>query len=694
MAQTKTTIPSTPHDKKLRFGLMAKMLLLTVIPIVIVLIITGIFLLAQVQGMMHDLKKDDIDSQGKAAAQNIEIYFTPYFTAAELIAGNEYVQNLATKAYSSTTPSAFQKDKANMDTTIAALQNATMNLSNGVSIFISVETYNQVLFSDGSYYDDSLGVDVKDRPWYGMVKENPNEISVTGAYVDTVTGGLVVTISTGIYNGNTLVGVVGMDISLDSLVKELSDIAIGETGYLTVYDSDDMLLYHPDSSLQMTPISDIGYSDNMFDALSVDGDSHAMEYTRVGIDYCGSVTYSESTGWHILACMPYAEFNQEVSLAKNIVNASFAVCIVVLFAIIVLVSLAITVPIKTLNDAVGKLAEGNLDVDIKSTSKNEIGQLADSVERLVERLKAYILYITEVSDILDEVGNGNLSFDLTQDYVGEFAPLKRALLNIQTNLNQTMYHIADSASHVDSSTNQIASASQALAQGATEQASAVQELSATIQDLTVTSQDEAQRATKLSQGVAFMGNQLEDSNRQMQNLRTAMEDISTQSSEIAKIIKTIEDIAFQTNILALNAAVEAARAGTAGKGFAVVADEVRSLAAKSAEAAKSITDLINTSLAAIANGSSLANETAASLAEVAQNVESVVVAVQQFASRYQEQTGSLNEISNGIEQISSVVQNNSATAEESAASSEELAGQSHIMKQMVDKFTLDPRFHI
>ena len=247
---------------------------------------------------------------------------------------------------------------------------------------------------------------------------------------------------------------------------------------------------------------------------------------------------------------------------------------------------------------------------------------------------------------------------------------------------------------MDSSTNQIASASQALAQGATEQASAVQELSATIQDLTVTSQGEAQRATKLSQGVAIMGNQLEDSNRQMQTLRSAMEDISTQSSEIAKIIKTIEDIAFQTNILALNAAVEAARAGTAGKGFAVVADEVRSLAAKSAEAAKSITDLINTSLAAIANGSSLANETAASLAQVAQNVESVVVAVQQFASRYQEQTGSLNEISNGIEQISSVVQNNSATAEESAASSEELAGQSHIMKQMVDKFTLDPRFHI
>ena len=693
MAQTNTTIPNTPHNKKLHFGLMAKMLLLTVIPIIIVLIITGIFLLSQVKGMMHDLKKGDIDSQGQAAASSIDLYFTPFFTAAETIADTDCIQTLLKKAYTGATSFGFQQDATGMADALAVMQTSTSNLDTSLqTIFIAGVTNNQYLLADGTYSDNTIVV--VDRPWCKMLLETPNTVIVTPAYVDVITNGLVVTAAAGVYDGNTLIGVVGMDISLDALVKELADIAIGETGYLTVYDNDDMLLYHPDSSLQMTPMTNIGYSDNMFNALSNDGNSHAMEYTRVGIEYCGSVTYSQLTGWHILSCMPYAEFNQEVSLAKNIVNGSFAVCLIVLFIIIVLVSMAITVPIKTLNDAVGKLAEGNLDVEIKATSKNEIGQLANSVERLVERLKTYILYITEVSNVLGEVGHGNLSFDLTQDYVGEFAPLKRALLDIQTNLNQTLYRIADSASHVDSSTNQIASASQALAQGATEQASAVQELSATIQDLTVASQEEAQRATKLSQGVSFMGNQLDDSNRQMQTLRSAMENISTQSSEIAKIIKTIEDIAFQTNILALNAAVEAARAGTAGKGFAVVADEVRSLAAKSAEAAKSITDLINTSLNAIANGSSLANGTAASLAEVAQNVESVVVAVQEFASRYQEQTGSLHEISNGIEQISSVVQNNSATAEESAASSEELAGQSHIMKQMVDKFTLDPRFHI
>ena len=164
-----------------------------------------------------------------------------------------------------------------------------------------------------------------------------------------------------------------------------------------MYDSAGAILYHPDSSLQMTLMTDVGYSNNMLTALSANAFAHAMEYTRKGIEYCGSVRYIESTGWKILACMPYEEFNHEVGIARNIVNASFGLCIVILSAIIVLVALAIITPIKVLNTAVGKLAEGDLDVEINAKSQNEIGQLADSVVRLVDRLKTYILYINEIS---------------------------------------------------------------------------------------------------------------------------------------------------------------------------------------------------------------------------------------------------------------------------------------------------------
>ena len=196
MARKQTTKNSgTPTEKKTKFGLMAKMLLLTVVPIVVILITIGIILLYQVQVMLHDLKKDDIDAQGNAAALSVETYFSPYFTAAEMLAQNESIKSLSTNAYNSNTSSAFLKNQETMDATIEALANASSALGNGVSIFISVETNNQVMFSDGSYYDNSLGIDVNTRAWYQLAKENPNQSCVTAAYVDTVTGGLVVTVS-------------------------------------------------------------------------------------------------------------------------------------------------------------------------------------------------------------------------------------------------------------------------------------------------------------------------------------------------------------------------------------------------------------------------------------------------------------------------------------------------------------------
>ena len=691
MVHTHTATPSHPNGrKKIQFGLMARMLVFTVVPTMIALTLVGIILLLQVRDIIHDLKKQEIDAQGMAASNQVDIYFEPYFTAAKVIAELDCVNDIVMQAQRGGTSFRFQNSDLFNEVVLATQKSASV-LDDGLqSVFVAGVANSQYMTSDGTFTDSSFVI--TERPWFKLVQSHPHEVILSGAYTDAMTGDLVVTAATGIYHDETLIGAIGCDITLNGLIDELSDITIGETGYLTVFDSDGVTLYHPDNSLQMIPLSNMDYSSNILSALSSDTTSQAMEFTLRDAAFCGSATYSASTGWHVLATIPEQEFNQEMTTAKGIVNTGFGICGVILVIIIVLVSLAITIPVRTLNTAVGKLAEGNLDVSIQSSSNNEIGQLASSVTQLVDRLKTYILYINEVSGVLDQIGNGNLTFQLQQDYIGEFAPLKTALLEIRKNLTSTMYRITDSATQVDSSTGQIASASQALAQGATEQASTIEELSAAIQELAGRSQEESRRAMHLSQGVATMGNQLSNSNDQMQQLRLAMDDITTQSSEIAKIIKTIEDIAFQTNILALNAAVEAARAGAAGKGFAVVADEVRSLAGKSADAAQSITGLITSSIEAVHGGSNLTNETADSLAVVAKNVTEVVSAVEQFASRYQEQTVSLDKISTGIEQISSVVQNNSATAEETAASSQELSAQARLMKQLTDQFILDPSF--
>ena len=679
--------------KKRKAGLMAKMLLLTVIPIFLILSIVGTILLSQIKTMVEEQKKLEIDAQSEAAAQRIDGFFQPFFTTARVVAGVDSVYELVMEAERSGTSFRFE-NSARFNDAIQELVNAASELDSCLqSVWVGGVKNSQIAASDGS--GTPVGFVISERPWYQMVEANPGQVILTGAYEDYTTGSLIVTAAVGIYKNGTdgLIGIIGMDIKLDPLLEDLSSISIGDTGYLTVYDSDDNVLYHNDSSLILTNVADVGYSDNMLQMLNGHATAHAVEYSRAGNDYCGAVNYIEDTHWQILGCMPEKEFHKETNTAKAIVNAGFGASGVLLALIVFAIASGIVGPIKKLNNVVGQLAEGNLDVDVSVRDNNEIGELAGNITRLVDRLKTYILYIDEVSGVLEEVGQGNLTFELKQDYVGEFAPLKAALGDIQRNLSHTMYRIVDAAAQVDNSTNQIASASQALAQGATEQASTVEELSAAVHELSGLSVQESERALNLSRGVSTLGEQLGSSNQQMQQMLVAMEDIAKQSADIEKIIKTIEDIAFQTNILALNAAVEAARAGAAGKGFAVVADEVRNLAAKSDEAAKSVTALIQSSIEAVSRGSKLANETADSVGQVATNVMEVVDAVAEFSARYQQQTASLGEISNGIEQISAVVQNNSATAEESAASSEELSGQAHMMRDLTNQFVLDETFH-
>ena len=367
-----------------------------------------------------------------------------------------------------------------------------------------------------------------------------------------------------------------------------------------------------------------------------------------------------------------------------------AIILVGVFFSFVIIRL-IKTPISEIQNAAIKMAEGDLDVKISYTSEDELGVLAVQVDKLIRKLQ---LIIEDENQFLAKMAEGDFTVDSTcgEAYTGGFYPLLVSFRGIADKLNDTMLQISQSSAQVAGGADQVSNGAQALAQGAAEQASSVQELAATIDEISNKVNQNADSARQASKAADCVSVKMNVSKEKMQQMTYAMGDISRCSSEIRKIMKIIEDIAFQTNILALNAAVEAARAGVAGKGFAVVADEVRNLANKSTEASENIAALIENSLQAIENGTQIADDTAQSLIQTVNDVNEMAGIIEQISEASGDQADSIAQLTVGIDQISNVVQTNSATAEESAAASEELSSQSQLMKNLVGRFQLKRGF--
>jgi Methyl-accepting chemotaxis protein len=342
-------------------------------------------------------------------------------------------------------------------------------------------------------------------------------------------------------------------------------------------------------------------------------------------------------------------------------------------------------PINEASETLKELAEGNLNTIMIGDYQGDHAIIKKDMNQTIANLKRYV---GEITSMLEEISQGNLDQEITSSYTGDFRAIKAALNGISSSLSSTMAEIDVAAVQVEMGARQISDGGQALAQGTTEQASSIQELTASIEEVADETKQNALRANDANELAVRVRKNAEVGNSQMTKMIIAMGDIDESSKSISKIIKVIDDIAFQTNILALNAAVEAARAGQHGKGFAVVAEEVRTLAARSAEAAKETTGLIEGSIEKVGVGTKIADETAESLKEILNEIEKVTSLVGNIARASNDQASEIAQITQGIEQVSQVVQTNSATAEESAAASEELSGQAEMLKQMVGVFKL------
>ena len=547
------------------------------------------------------------------------------------------------------------------------------------------------IYSDGIGID---GTDYSDREYFKAAMNGKNLVS--DPLISKKTGKLTIIVAAPLWKdgiaGGTPIGCVYVVPDEEFLNDIVRSITYGENGSAFILSDDGVLIAEKDTENVKSMIN-LNDTDPKVAELAQKMSAGESGSCRVDVlgdkKFIGYAPISGSNGWSIAVFGPVSEHLRSA-------QTTIVLCIIILAAVAAVSGILAAVmgkkigdPIKKCTDRILLLSKGDISSDVpRIKSDDETMLLANATETVVNSLNSII---RDIGRIVESMSGGDLTVDTeigSNLYIGDYSQLLHDLDLIKNNLSSTMENISNAADQVSSGSDQVSAGAQALSQGATEQAAEIENLSERIHDISeqiTVNSDNCDKARDLMKTTA---GSVENANSDMTRLTEAMNNIDETSHQISNIIKTIEDIAFQTNILALNAAVEAARAGEAGKGFAVVADEVRNLASKSAEAAGGTEALIAKTVEAVRNGTEITSETAKSMLEVAELTEKVEALVLGIADASDSQSEVIEHISTSIEQISNVVQTNSATAEESAASAEELSSQATLLNDLMGKFTI------
>lgn len=536
----------------------------------------------------------------------------------------------------------------------------------------------------GDGWEAEAGYDPTQNEYY--IKPQSMDLYISAPYVDVTTHQFVITISMPLEINGKFYGVLARDVSIAAIQEILHSYEEENGSYLYLLDTQGSILMHINeayetNSSQLVTVSDIGISSMQ----------EAIDQTIVAKDYDDEKKYfyaaqEPESGWVVGISYPQKAVRQDIMTQVLGSLIFFVIAIVVGLFVLTSIMRKKFAPIYDVTQAAKQLEYGNFDIDLHVDSKDELGDLARSFQDTGSYLRNVI---KEISNILQELSKGNLTVKTTLEYRGEFVTVETAIHHIIRQMNEVMYNIEMAGQQVSSGAAQVADNAQHLSENSMTQAAHVESIFEDMRRVKEAVEENTQRTVTTETVTMDVSKQLEESKSRMSEMMQEMSKIKQSSSEIGKIIKTIEDIAFQTNILALNAAVEAARAGAAGKGFAVVADEVRALANKSAVAAQNTTALIQTSIDTVDRGVEVAHQTEKSLLEAVEFANQVVEQTQAIAETSQEQSNNIDHITQTISDFSDAIQTNTATAEENAATSEEMAGQAQMLRELLERFVLD-----
>lgn len=613
----------------------------------------------------------------KNISTNIETKFEQYVTAVEILSENSSIIQIMSES----TKANPMLSHSNTDNILRELSDIVDNFGGDVEIIALVDADQDAYLMHNGSASPANGT-ITDRTYYGAISQN--KTIITDPYIHSTTGTRVVSVAAPVRsNDGQVLGCITLNLPTSFLSGLIS--TIGTTGSTWVMDGNHNVLAHENSSFIGESYTTVGVSGSEFSSELGNPTGNLIEYDRNGVERTGSVGVIPSLGWILVAGIDTTEFKEDTVTMGWMLTIIQVGC-----ALIALLFCAFTVykalrPLKELNLAMLEMSKGNLKQALFHQGDDEIGELCDNLRTTMTNLD---IYIGEIQENLDAFGAGDFTRQNKLVFLGDFLAIQTSTDHFKELITTTLHSLKSTVDLVSSGSDYVASGSQSLAEGSAKQSASISDLNTFIQDITEQIQENTRNVTGVNKTAQVIASDLADSNKQMDEMMSAMSDIQEKSDSITKVVKTIEAVAFQTNILALNAAVEAARAGSSGRGFAVVAEEVRSLASLTSKAVQDTTTLIGDSTATVKRGNQIAVATMENLKSVTEEITGFIDTLDEIAVASESQATAIEKINEGVHEIANVMQSNSAVSEESAATSEELSSQATEMKTAIEQFKL------